>query len=282
MNYIEIRFSIDPEGGEGEVLAALLADIGFEGVVEENQLLKAYIPESEYNEENLRDMMILAGINKPFEKSLIAEQNWNEVWESQFEPVVIAGRIYVRAPFHPARNDIDFELVIEPRMSFGTAHHETTALMLEYLLELPLEGRSVLDMGCGTGILAIMAAKLGANPVVAIDNDTWAVSNARDNILINNTPSILIEMGDAHALTQHSSFDVILANINRNILLNEMEEYCKVLNNQGIILFSGFYFNDLPAIEQAASQNQLRLLSYKNKNNWVAAAFAKSLKESIK
>ncbi|MEJ5303593.1 MAG: 50S ribosomal protein L11 methyltransferase [Bacteroidales bacterium] len=279
MNYIEIRFSIDPEGGEGEVLAALLADIGFEGVVEENQLLKAYIPESEFNEENLRDMMILAGINKPFGKSLIAEQNWNEVWESQFEPVVIAGRIYVRAPFHPDRNDIDFELVIEPRMSFGTAHHETTALMLEYLLELPLEGRSVLDMGCGTGILAIMAAKLGANPVVAIDNDTWAVSNARDNILINNTPSILIELGDAHALTQYSSFDVILANINRNILLNDMKEYCKVLNNQGIILFSGFYLNDLPAIEQAASQNQLRLISYKNKNNWVAATFAKSLKD---
>lgn len=279
MTYIEIRFSIDPEGGEGEVLAALLADIGFEGVVEENEILKAYIPEFEFNEENLLNIMTLAGINKPFEKSLIADQNWNEVWESRFEPVVIAGRIYVRAPFHPARNDIDFELVIEPRMSFGTAHHETTALMLEYLLELPLKDRSVLDMGCGTGILAIMAAKLGANPVVAIDNDTWAVSNARDNILINNTPFIQIELGDAQALAQYSSFDVILANINRNILLNDIAKYGKVLNNHGIILFSGFYFNDLPIIEQTASLYQLNLLTYKNKNNWVAAAFAKILKE---
>ena len=279
MIYIEIRFNVNPEGGEGDVLAALLANIGFDGVVEENGVLKAYIPESEFDEELLTQTLASAGIKKSYEKTSIAEHNWNQVWESQFEPVVIAGRIYVRAPFHPSRPEIEYELIIEPRMSFGTAHHETTALMLEYLTELPIKGKSVLDMGCGTGILAIMAAKLGADPIVAIDNDSGAVSNANDNILINDTPTIQIEQGDASSLAKYPAFDVILANINRNILLSDMQYYCKVLKPGGIVLFSGFYLHDLPSIEQVGAQLGLSRLSIKEKNNWVAAAFIKTSEE---
>lgn len=273
MNYKEIRFKIDPEGGEGEVLAALLADIGYEGVAEENEWLTAYIPESDFDELQLRDTLSQAGFALTFEINDVPEQNWNEVWESQFEPVVIADKIYVRAPFHPSRPGYPYELLIEPRMSFGTAHHETTALMLEYLLELPLEGLQVLDMGCGTGILAIMAAKRGATPVLAIDNDAWAVSNARDNILVNNTPDITVAQGDATTLPASPTFDLILANINRNILLNDMPAYRQALRPGGIIVFSGFYTDDLPAIEAAAHQLGLTKLSFKEKNRWVAAAF---------
>ncbi len=273
MKYSEIRFKINPEGGEGEMLAALLAEIGYEGLVEENDTLTAYIDEHEYNEGLLKETLVLYGINLPFEKNTLQEQNWNEVWESQFQPVMISNLIYVRAPFHPPRPDLEYELIIEPRMSFGTAHHETTSLMLEYMLEFPLRNRSLLDMGCGTGILAIMAAKLGAAPIVAIDNDDWAVSNAKDNILMNNTPAINVQKGDAKTLSGLKPFDYILANINRNILLHDMKDYIRVLIPGGILLLSGFYSNDLLVIEQAASQLGLSKLSFKEKNNWVAAAF---------
>ncbi|MGC8865340.1 MAG: 50S ribosomal protein L11 methyltransferase [Bacteroidales bacterium] len=273
MNYKEIRFKINPEGGEGEVLAALLADIGYEGVAEENEWLTAYIPESDFDESKLRDTLLRAGLLLKYETNDIPEQNWNEVWESQFEPVIIAEKIYVRAPFHPSLKDYPYELLIEPRMSFGTAHHETTALMLEYLLELPLKGQHVLDMGCGTGILAIMAAKLGASRVVAIDNDSWAVSNASDNIQINHTPEIIVEQGDASSLPSSPSFDLILANINRNILLSDMSAYKQTLRPGGIILFSGFYTEDLLAIEAAAAKLGLIKISAKEKNRWMATAF---------
>lgn len=273
MVYKEIRFKIYPEGGEGEVLAALLADIGYEGVAEENEWLTAYIPESDFDEPRLRETLQQAGLTLSYETHDIPEQNWNEVWESQFEPVIIAGKIYVRAPFHPSRPSYQYELLIEPRMSFGTAHHETTALMLEYLLELPLKGEHVLDMGCGTGIVAIMAAKRGATRVIAIDNDTWAVANAKDNIRVNNTPDITVEQGDASTLPESPTFDLILANINRNILLNDMPAYRQALRAGGIIVFSGFYIDDLPAIEAAAHQLRLTKISFKEKNRWVAAAF---------
>lgn len=273
MNYKEIRFKINPEGGEGEVLAALLANIGYEGVAEENEWLTAYIPESAFDESRLGDTLSQAGFMLDYDMHDVPEQNWNEVWESQFEPVIIADKIYVRAPFHPSLPEFDYELLIEPRMSFGTAHHETTALMLEYLLELPLQGKHVLDMGCGTGILAILAAKRGAARIVAIDNDPWAVSNSKDNIQINHTPEIIVELGDASLLPNVPTFDLILANINRNILLNDMPAYNQALRPGGAILFSGFYIEDLPTIEAAAANLGLIKLSFKEKNRWVAAAF---------
>jgi ribosomal protein L11 methyltransferase len=194
------------------------------------------------------------------------------VWESQYEPVLIDNRCMVRAPFHPQPVGVEFDIVIMPKMSFGTAHHETTKLMIQYLLSLQVSGKSLLDMGSGTAVLAILARMKGAFPVSAVDNDEWAFNNAVENVKSNKFADIEVVLGDSSFLSD-KKFDIILANINRNILLNDIPSYCKSLNVGGKLFMSGFYSEDLPLIEAKANETGLRIMSSRIENKWTAACF---------
>jgi ribosomal protein L11 methyltransferase len=200
------------------------------------------------------------------------DKDYNEEWERSHQAVLVEGFCWVRAPFHPQRDDVKYDIVIEPKMSFGTAHHATTYLMLSYLDEEPLAGRRVLDMGSGTGVLAILAAKKGAAYVEAIDVDEWAYRNAQENFERNGV-SVTPLLGDASILTADKHFDVVLANINRNILLRDMEAYVRVLNPGGTLLISGFYEHDIPSLRQQAEALGLTFVDNKLRNDWAAVRF---------
>lgn len=258
-----------------EILIDTLADDGFESFTENSDgTITAYIQEPDFSDElNVKlQSAEYSELLKSFTFSKIEDQNWNAVWESQYEPVNIEGRCQVRAPFHAQIPGIEFDIVIMPKMSFGTAHHETTRLMISYMLSLQLIGKSLLDMGSGTGVLAILAAMKGAEPVAAIDNDEWAYNNALENTLSNNFGNIEVILGDSDSLAG-KSFDIIFANINRNILLNDIPVYRKSLNSSGKLFVSGFYSEDLPLIEAKADEYGLKLLSKRIENNWTAACF---------
>ena len=275
MEYIEIQCHY-PDGFPGEeTLPVLLGEIGFESFMETDEgVMSAYIPSENFSEEALNEMLASLPEKIRYEKTIIPDQNWNAVWESNFEPVRIDENCIVRAPFHEKQDDIEFELIIEPRMAFGTAHHETTFQMLQLLLKEDVTEKTVLDMGCGTGIIAILAEKKGAASVTAIDNDEWAYNNTCDNLKINNTKTVKPLLGDA-SLLGDEYFDVIFANINRNILLQDMKTYCNVLKNNGTIFFSGFYTEDNEAIRKEAEKYGLHAENWVEKNNWVAAKFRK-------
>src|SRR5690606_35835021 len=196
---------------------------------------------------------------------------WNQEWEKNFEPIEVDGKCTVRAPFHPQKNFED-EIVIEPKMSFGTGHHETTFMMLQFILENDFEDKSVLDMGCGTAVLAILAEMRGASVLDAIDIDEWCFENSKENILKNNCENISVHLGDA-SLLREKSYDVIIANINRNILLNDMEIYSNSLNGGGDLYVSGFYSEDLPIIKTCCNNLGFEFVENKEKNKWVAAKF---------
>lgn len=279
MDYVEVKYPVEGQPATvAEELMALLGELGFESFIEEGNELLAYIQSTQFNSEILDKVGYWPDNIDPqkFTWKVIPDQNWNAVWESNFEPVTIAGRCHIRAPFHPAVSDIEYELIIEPKMSFGTAHHETTALMIEYLLEIELSDKSVLDMGCGTGVLAILAAARGANEITAIDIDEWAYNNTLENIQRNNTGFINVYQGDA-SLLKDQTFNVIIANINRNILLADIPVYVSCLDDNGLLLLSGFYIDDLYDISNKAVAEGLKYISHKEKNKWVAACFTKSL-----
>lgn len=277
MAYIEIKVVFSESEPWKDLFTSLLGDAGCDSFMDgddENTLL-CYIKKNIYDESVICDILQNHSYNVTIQYTTqqIEEQNWNAVWESNFTPVLIAEQCYVRAPFHAPRPDAKYEILIEPKMSFGTAHHETTSLMIEYLLEEPLDGKSVLDMGAGTGILAILAHKKGATPITAIDNDEWAYHNNIENNERNNTTDIIVKLGDALSIGD-AQFEVIIANINRNILLNDMPYYTKSLKPNGTIFFSGFYEgHDLDAIKEKAQSLGLTFHSYKVKNRWVAAKF---------
>ena len=277
MNYIELKLSLPAADPWKDVFTSILSEAGCDSFMDGDSetTLLAYMKESDYDEEAVRQLLKENpfGVEVTYTASVIEAQNWNALWESNYSPVLIANRCYIRAPFHPHRDDVDFEIVIEPKMSFGTAHHETTSLMIEYVLEEPLAGKELLDMGAGTGVLAILARMRGATPVTAIDNDEWAYENNIENNVRNGVYDIRVILGDASAL-HDMHYDVIIANINRNILLRDMQYYVKVLNDKGIIFFSGFYQGeDLDAIKAEAARWGLEFVSNKEKNNWVAAKF---------
>jgi len=275
MEYVEIQCRY-PDGFPGdEVLPVLLGEIGFESFIETEEGVSAYIPSEHFSEDALDALLSSLPEKICYEKIVIPDQNWNAMWESNFEPVLIDKSCLVRAPFHEKQNDIEFELIIEPRMAFGTAHHETTFQMLQLLLKEDVTGKTVLDMGCGTGIIAILAEKKGATSVTAIDNDEWAYNNTCDNLHINNTKVTKALLGDA-SLLGNESYDVIFANINRNILLQDMKTYCNVLNDNGVIFFSGFYTEDIEAIQKEAEKHGLQLEARSEKNNWSALRFRKN------
>lgn len=277
MAYIEIKMSFQQAEPWKDIFTAMLGDAGCDSFMDgdtENVLL-AYVKEEMYDKEAFDEVLVNHGLDVQFtyEISKVVEQDWNAVWEASYEPVLLCDRCYIRAPFHAPRTDVEYEIIIEPKMSFGTAHHETTSLMIEYILEEDFRGKSLLDMGSGTGVLAILAHKRGAAPVTAIDNDKWAYENNIENNARNQAEAITVKWGDASAI-EGEHFDIIIANINRNILLNDMPAYVKSLNKGGKIFFSGFYQGqDLEIIKERATSLGLTFASYKEKNNWVAAQF---------
>lgn len=281
MNYIELRFSVEPQTPFQDILIAELAEIGFESFDETEAGLLAYIQEPIFDKEQVKNLSILTNdlVKIDFTKKLIQDKNWNAVWESNYDSVVIDERCYIRAPFHPTRSNVEFELLIEPQMSFGTAHHETTANMISLLLKENVADKSFLDMGCGTGILAILAYKKGASQVCAIDNDEWAYRNSIDNVAKNNCKGIRVYQGDA-ALLSDKKFDIIFANINKNILLADMETYVLSLNKNGKLFMSGFYENDLSDIKAKAKQLGLDYVNHLVKNDWIAVKFISAKENS--
>lgn len=273
MEYTELSIDLSQTAVDTDVLTAVLAEYGFESFSEENNTYKAYIQSELFQRDLVVQQLEMVNLASGYTIQVIPEQNWNAVWESNFEPVVIAGQCYVRAPFHKPEPQYPIELLIEPQMSFGTAHHETTSQMIALMLSEDFNGKDVLDMGCGTGILAVLAVKRGAQNAWAIDNDDWAYRNTLENIERNNTPKIHVLCGDATLLSQLPKMDIILANINRNILLADIQFYSKSLNKNGLLFLSGFYEHDLPSIESEASKYHLKLTNYTTQNNWVAARF---------
>jgi ribosomal protein L11 methyltransferase len=277
MEYIELNCSL-PAGeiAFAEILMARLGELGFESFQETSEGLLAYIPAHDFDPSILNtEELWPADIEVNYTWRTVPDENWNAVWESNFEPVTIAGRCHIRAPFHPVRSDMEFEIVIEPKMSFGTAHHETTSQMIEVLLDADLAGKNVLDMGCGTGVLAILAAMRRAAEVTAIDNDEWAYHNALENVIRNKQPGINVYQGDAGML-ENMKFDVIIANINRNILLSDMQSYVNCLDSGGLLLMSGFYREDLQLITEKAAALNMRHTDHRVKNNWVVAWYTKA------
>jgi len=275
MTYLELRFS--PLGSEEvkSLLTAELFELGFESFAEEEHSLLAYIPSEIYEEDIVKDLDALRDHPEvKVEVQLLEDKNWNQEWESNYHPVIIAGKCHVRAPFHPPLTNIAYEIIIEPKMAFGTAHHETTRLMATWLLELDVEGKEVLDMGCGTGILAILANKMGARYVIGIDNDECAWRNGLDNFRINEVTEGNVYQGDG-ALIGKDRFDLILANINRNVLLQDMKAYCEGLVENGMLLLSGFYQKDMETIAVSASGSGLHLTGARNLNDWAVMLFHK-------
>jgi len=271
--YIEYNFTVQPPQPASEILISELGAVGFESFVEEADGVLAYIQQADWRDDMLESVGILSNPNFKiaFVRKEIAQENWNEVWEQNFHPIMVDDVCMIRAPFHE-KQDVSYDIVIEPKMSFGTGHHETTHMMLQHILELEMEGKAVLDMGCGTGVLAILAAMRGASPVDAVDIDNWCYLNAKENVARNNVDFIQVQEGDA-SLLKDRRYHVIIANINRNILLGDIGTYVSCLSPDGILLLSGFYIEDLEVITQKCREEGLRLEKNIEKNNWVAAKY---------
>jgi ribosomal protein L11 methyltransferase len=258
------------------MLTTMLGEIGFDSFMDEDGTLKAYCTEDHRDEVAVEELLRMDAFTDVHLLTVEAmpDKDWNEVWEASYQPVVVNERCRVRAPFHEADPRFEFDLVIEPKMSFGTANHETTAQIITLMLETDFQGKDVLDMGSGTAVLAILAKKLGAARTVAIDNDEWAYNNAFTNVALNGIDDIQIVLGDAHAIGD-ARFDVVLANINRNILLRDMHYYVEAMRPGAHIFFSGFYEEDLDAIRAEAQRLGLRDARHGSRNRWVAAEFVK-------
>ena len=275
MKYIGYTFKVKPKEPATEILIAQLGIEGFESFVENEDGVTAYIQENDWNSKILDDIQILN--SDEFEinhkEEVIEQTNWNSEWEKNFNPIQIDNLVSVRAPFHENPN-LKYDIVIEPKMSFGTGHHETTHMMIQHLLDMDLSDKKVLDMGCGTGILAIFSEMKGAKHVDAIDIDNWCYLNSIENIERNNCQYISVFEGDASLLI-NKRYDVIIANINRNILLNDMQSYMNSLVDDGVILFSGFYQDDIPVIDAEVSKYGLKIDKNIERNNWVALKYLK-------
>ena len=277
MNYIGCFFKIDSGSLDIQtaidILVAELGQVGFESFTENPDGVEAYIQKADWNASLLDDIQILQSEEVTFSYDVkeIEQVNWNEEWEKNFEPIVVADQVSVRAPFH--KNPVlQYDIVIEPKMSFGTGHHETTHLMIQHLMDLDLHGKKVLDMGCGTGILAIFAEMKGAAAVDAIDIDNWCYENSLENVERNNCHHISVYEGDA-SLLKPAAYDVIIANINRNILLKDMPVYTNSLKENGILFLSGFYTEDIEKINASAESNGLQLDKKLQRNNWVGLKY---------
>lgn len=273
--YIAYEFSVTPKNPATEILIAELGHVGFESFVENDTGVTAYIQKQEWNTNILDDLYVLGSAEFKIKYSHyeVIQTNWNKEWEKNFNPIQVDGQVSVRAPFHE-NPSLKFDIVIEPKMSFGTGHHETTHMMIQHLLALDLENKKVLDMGCGTGILAIFAEMKGAQPTDAIDIDSWCYQNSIENVQRNGCKHITVLEGDS-SLLKGKKYDIIIANINRNILLSDMKIYTDCLHQEGILLLSGFYKDDIAIIESEVVKHGLVFDKMIQRNSWVALKYLK-------
>ena len=283
MNYIEASFQIEAHDSADistdtvrDILVAELGAIFFESFVYTDDGLQAYIQEYDFSLSKVQGLYIFDNIDfeVSMEVKVIAQQNWNAEWEKSFSPINVLGKCIVRAPFHD-KEDVDYDILIEPKMSFGTGHHETTFQMISHLLEINVYEMRVLDMGCGTGVLAILACMKGAKSITAIDIDQWAFKNTLENVRKNNCSQIIVKQGGKEQI-RSMHYDLILANINRNILIQDMEAYVKSMSKASKIIFSGFYTSDIRFINEKARELGLRLLGQSEKNLWASLVFQKN------
>ena len=275
MKTFEYSFTAPSSDIQHDMLTTMLAEIGFDSFMDDAMDLKAYCSTDNRNDLAVENLLLEPSFSdiRLLKVEEMPDKDWNEVWEASYQPVVVNDRCRVRAPFHEPDPSFEFDLVIEPKMSFGTANHETTAQIIQLMLETDFQGKTVLDMGSGTAVLAILAKKLGAAHTVAIDNDEWAYRNAFTNTELNGVSDIEIVLGDASSI--RGSFDVVLANINRNILLRDMHLYVAAMRPDAHIFFSGFYTEDLESIKAEAERLGLHYRRHLSRNNWVAAEFVK-------
>lgn len=258
---------------------AELAEVGYESFVESPQGLDAYVQKSLFDTSLIEEIAQKYAVITPIEYSFteLERKNWNEEWEKNYQPIYIGDQCVVRASFHEPARHFPYEVIINPKMSFGTGHHETTSLMLENQLHLDHQGKKVMDVGCGTGILAIMASKRGATEIDAFDTDDWAVENTKENCLLNNSTTIRVQQGTIADVQLDATYDIVLANINRNVLLKEIPVYASFLPSGGLLAVSGFYESDARDIEKVANSSHLQLLTTKTRQNWASLVFTKQI-----
>ena len=278
MKYLEFTFHTTPcTEIVNDVLSAVLGEAGFESFVEQTDGIAAYIQKDLYNETVLKEALAdfpLPDTQVEYAYQEAEDKDWNEEWEKNFfQPIIIGDRCVIHSTFHRDIPQAKYDIVINPQMAFGTGHHETTSLIIGELLDNDLQGKSLLDMGCGTSILAILARMRGAAPCTAVDIDEWCVRNSLENIELNGVDRISVFQGDASLLKDQEPFDVIIANINRNILLNDMKRYVSCMHPGSELYMSGFYVDDIPVIQAEAEHNGLRFVHHKEKKRWAAVKF---------
>lgn len=272
MEYTEFNYSINPTYPFTDILIEYLAGIGFESFLETQDGVKAYIKSSDITIFEIPDDIFPKNVKISYKKCIIPSENWNQTWENYFEHVVVENKCLIKASFHKDLPSYPYEIIIDPKMSFGTAHHETTYMMIQMIMEKSYMSKSVLDMGCGTAVLAILASKMQADSVLAIDIDEWAYNNSLENTKVNDCKNIQVVQGGAEILSQEL-YDYIFANINRNILLNDIPYYAKCMKKGSILLLSGFYFADIDIINTLCESLNLTKTNQLEKNNWCALEY---------
>jgi ribosomal protein L11 methyltransferase len=281
MNYIELNIIYESKlDFFADLLIAELGEIGYDSFLQEENEIKAYIKIDDFSLDKIEKLSIINENklgNIKYDYTEIEYVNWNEKWEQNFSPVIINDDCIIKAPFHNIEKKYNYEIIIEPKMSFGTGHHSTTALVIEMLLETDCKNKTVVDCGCGTGILAIFTALKGAKKIKAFDIDQWCIENTNDNISLNNISNniINVELGGFENIKKEEQFDIVIANINRNILINSMQQISDCLKINGTLLLSGFYESDINHIQKSALENNLKFVTFKEKNNWASCCFTK-------
>ena len=279
-DYTKVAFTVTPNDEVAtDVLAALLAEVGFESFVPNDEGLETYVPHNLYDENSLITVIEsfpLEGYTITHSSEFIEGEDWNAEWEKNyFQPIVLGEECVIHSTFHTDVPKARYDILIDPKMAFGTGYHQTTCHMLRAILASDMNGKSVLDMGCGTALLAILARKHGATDVVAIDIDEFAYENAKENVVLNNTADIEVRLGGADAIKESDSFDFVIANINRNILLADMKNYVRCMHPGSQIFISGFYTEDMEVLKEEAARNGLRYIGCAEDNRWAMMRFEK-------
>ena len=278
MDYIELNCKIEHNSEEArDILVAELSYLGYETFQESEFGISAYISKDQYEEKVYEEIYCVKNMifgKVQFDHVLFKEKNWNEYWEKNFQPVIIDDKLLIKAPFHEIQEKYEYVIVLEPKMSFGTGHHPTTRVMLSAMIEMDLSEKDILDIGCGTGILSIFAGLKSANRIIGIDNNDWAYRNALENIQLNNVPDVTINEGDIHSVELNQKYDVILANINRNVILQEMSSFLNFLKPGGSILFSGILKENFPEVHEEAMKNNLLLIERQEFKDWLMLKYA--------